>query len=137
MIKDFVSHEIAARVYSGPVSEASTTRRTQLNDSCTRTLEFPLLVRPGFIFIFFLSWEADSGVFFTRIPEEEISDYLAQGSFIRVLTVEVSVFLRRGRQWVWCCKAAQVPVLASSSVVAFLSCLHILELCSEKIFVIS
>jgi hypothetical protein len=38
-------------------------------------------------FLFFQSLGQIFGVFFAPFPEEEISDYLAQGSFIRVLTV--------------------------------------------------
>ena len=58
MTKVFVRLEIAALVYSGPVREASTTGRTQLNDPCTRTLVFSFLVRPG-VFFFILAWEVD------------------------------------------------------------------------------
>ena len=46
----------------------------------------PLLVRSGVFFFFFVSG-ADFWCVFDSFPEEEISDYMAQGPFIRVLTV--------------------------------------------------
>ena len=61
--------------------ESFTTRRTRINDSCTRTLEFALTVRPC-VFFSFLSQRQKFGVCFAQFPEEEILDYLAQGSFI-------------------------------------------------------
>jgi hypothetical protein len=44
------------------------------------------------------------GVVFDPFPEEEILDYLAQGSFIRVLTVGAL-----GRSFQTCAKALSVP----------------------------
>ena len=46
----------------------------------------PLLVRSG-VFSFFFCLGGRFLVCFSPLPEEEISDYLAQGSLIRVLTV--------------------------------------------------
>ena len=63
------------------------TVRTRINEPCARTLELPLPVRSVFFYFFFVSGDAYFGVFFPPFPEEEISDYIAQGSFIRVLTV--------------------------------------------------
>ena len=47
----------------------------------------PLSVRSGVFFFFFWLSGQIFGVFFTTFPEEEIADYIAQGSFVRVLTV--------------------------------------------------
>ena len=58
MTKYFVRLELAARAYLGPIHKASTIGRTQLNDPCTRTLEFPFLIRPG-VFFSLLAWEVD------------------------------------------------------------------------------
>ena len=63
------------------------TVRTRINDPCARTLDLPLSVRFGVFFFFFWLSGQIFGVFFAPFPEEEISDYIAQGSFIRVLTV--------------------------------------------------
>jgi len=63
------------------------TVRTRINDPCARTLDLPLSVRSGVFFFFFWLSGQIFGVFFAPFPEEEISDYIAQGSFIRVLTV--------------------------------------------------
>ena len=55
--------------------------RTRINDPCAKTLELPLLVRSGVFFLFFCL--GDFWYVFAPFPGEEISDYLAQGSFIR------------------------------------------------------
>ena len=49
-----------------------------------RTLDLPLLVRSVFFYFFFLSRGTCFLVFFPPFPEEEISDYIAHGPFIRV-----------------------------------------------------
>ena len=49
----------------------------------------PLLVKSGVFSFSFVSWGQIFGVFFAPFPEEEISDYIAHGPIIRVLTVAV------------------------------------------------
>jgi len=49
---------------------------TLISDPCARTLELPLLVRPGVFFFFFCLVGAGFRVLFAPFPEEEISDYL-------------------------------------------------------------
>ena len=57
-------------------------------EPCAGALESPLLVWSGIIFsLLFVSERMLFAVFFAAFPEEEIPDYIAQGSFIRVLTV--------------------------------------------------
>ena len=63
------------------------TVRTWIDEPCARTLELLLLVRPNIFFFLFCLRGQIFSVFFTPFQEEEISDYIAQGSFIRVLTV--------------------------------------------------
>ncbi|KAG0124237.1 hypothetical protein HOY82DRAFT_193763 [Tuber indicum] len=70
--------------HSFPVS---ITVRTRINEPCARTLDLPLWVKSGVFFFFICLGEGSFGVVFAPFPEEGISDYLAQGSFIRVLTV--------------------------------------------------
>jgi len=45
------------------------------------------MIRPGVFFFLFCLGAQIFAVFFAPFLEEEISDYLAQGSFLRVLTV--------------------------------------------------
>ena len=63
--------------------------RTRIIGPCARTLDFPLLVRPGAFSFSFVSWGQIFGIFFALflLVEEEISDYIAHGPIIRVLTV--------------------------------------------------
>jgi len=63
-----------------------TTVRTRIIGPCATTVELPLLLRPGVFFFFFVSGGRFL-VFFAPFPEEEISDYIAHGLIIRVLTV--------------------------------------------------
>ena len=63
------------------------TVKTRINGPCARMLDFPLLVRSVFFYFFFVSGDAFFGVFPPPFPEEEISDYIAHGPFIRVFTV--------------------------------------------------
>ena len=71
--------------YTGP---KSATERSRTNGPCARTLDLPLLVRSSvFSFFFFGLGGEDFWCVFDPFPEEEISDYRAQGPFIRVLTV--------------------------------------------------
>ena len=63
------------------------TVKTRINGPCARTLDLPLLVRSVFFYFFFVSGDAFFGAFSPPFPEEEISDYIAHGPFIRVFTV--------------------------------------------------
>ena len=65
----------------------SATVKTRINGQCARTLDLPLLVRFVFFYFFFVSGDAFFGVFSPPFPEEEISDDIAHGPFIRVFTV--------------------------------------------------
>jgi len=69
----------------------SSTVRTRIIGPDARTLELPLLVRSGsFFFLFCLKLGLRGSVFAVRstpYPREGISDVLAPGPIIRVLTV--------------------------------------------------
>jgi len=79
-----------------PVEVFSLTVRTRIIGPEARTLELPLLVRPGsFFFLFCLNRGLRGSVFTGRslpYPREGISDILASGPIIRVLTVLQTVF---------------------------------------------
>ena len=64
-----------------------TTVRTQIIVPCARTLDLLLLVRSSVFFIFIGFRGQIFGVLFTPFPEEEISNYIAHGPIIQVLTV--------------------------------------------------
>jgi len=69
------------------------TVRTQIIGPEARTLELPFLVRPGSFFFFFcLKLGLRGSVFAVRsppFPREGISDVLASGPIIRVLTISL------------------------------------------------
>jgi hypothetical protein len=72
------------------------TVKTGINGPCARTLELPLLVRPGVFFFLFVSESRFFAVFFAPFPEEEILDYIAHGPLIRVFTVtQTSIHITR------------------------------------------
>ena len=73
------------------------------------SLDFPLSVRSRIFLFLFLSWKRERGcvfaVFFALIPGEEILDFIAHGSIIRVFAVKdkipsppvFTLILQRGR----------------------------------------
>jgi len=70
------------------------TVRTRIIGQCARTLDLSLLVRSVVFFFFFCLGGQILGVFFAPFPEEGVSDYIAHGPIIRVLTVCVCVRVR-------------------------------------------
>ena len=72
---------------AGTPFTSCTTVKTRINGPCARTLDLPLLVRSVFFYFLFVSGDAFFGAFSPPFPEEEISDYIAHGPFIRVFTV--------------------------------------------------
>ena len=67
--------------------DTCSTVKTRINGPCARTLGLPLQVRSVFFYFFFCLGGRVFWCVSPPFPEEEISDYIAHGPFVRVFTV--------------------------------------------------